>query len=223
MTSVTAPYRSPSPARMWRQWLSILTLGASTLALDFALAAPSAAWPATPQSTTFTWSDERPDKGRTTTMDRDSLGVTTRLGDAALPRPPAELVRAWLQDRAKDAVADHPVTLLSFEVEIFEAAAGNRSLYSAKPSMIVIVPDVLGTLAGNAIARLIGERSTNSLVSSRIEVSIAGRKIVGMSRETISGRLSPPELEQVIRASLDDLAQEARDLAPVGEAITKPE
>lgn len=198
---------------MHRRHLSacLLIAFASPVGVDVAIAAPSrslATEPATPDATSFAWSDERPDKGRPTTMEADSLGVTTRVGDAALPRPPPDLVRAWLQHGTRDGLAGKPVALLAFEVEFFEAAPGNRSLAHNTPSATVMTPNLLATIASNALIKLINARSVNTLVSSRIEATVAGRKIVGMSRETIKGRLTQDEVDQVIRASLDDLRAE---------------
>lgn len=191
----------------------LLTAFAASAVMSSHAATPApASVPATPEATSFQWSDERPEKDRASTMDRDTLGVTTRMGDAALPRPPADLVRAWLQDRAGSALSGKTVTLSGFEVEVFEAAAGNRSLFGPAPKPIVITPDILGSLAGNLIVRLIGERSTNTLVSSRIEAIVDGRKIVGLSRETVSRRLVPADMDQVIQASLEDLCAEALNL-----------
>lgn len=177
---------------------------------------PAIRVPATHAVLSFEFADLRAQKPARTLEERDSLGTTTDLGEDAYVRPSATLVTAWLQDRVGAALAGKRVELTAFSAQVFEPAAGNTGLGPARAPMPAAqgagASVVLGNALGVAIIEAIARRSTSTLVSARIEARVNGELVVGVSRQSLKGRISKEDIYQVIHEALDDLCVEAARL-----------
>lgn len=192
----------------------LLVLALLLAGCQSAPARPRVAEPGAPNALSFGFLDARSHVQVHTVQDRDSLGTTTVLGEDAYPRPPEALVRAWLQDRSGLELAGRQVVLDEFSATVFEPAPGNSSLAGRPAPVPEVAGTKLSTIAANAIAKSILEtiarRSTLTLVSARVEVTIDGTKVVGMSRESLKGSITTDDIYQVIFQALEDLSADAK-------------
>ncbi|EGJ11846.1 hypothetical protein [Rubrivivax benzoatilyticus] len=173
---------------------------------------------APPEATalSFAFVDARSQLRLVTTQEQDSLGTTVFFGDDAFTRPPSVLVGSWLQDRAGTALAGKRVELKELKVQVFQPAAGNSSLASG-PAPLPMAVDaagsgksaVVGSLLAPVVIDYIARRSRSSLVSARIEATVDGVPVVGLSRQSLTGHIAGDDIHQVLFEALDDLSRDA--------------
>ncbi|MCC9598441.1 MULTISPECIES: hypothetical protein [unclassified Rubrivivax] len=173
---------------------------------------------APPEATalSFAFVDARSQLRLVTTQEQDSLGTTVFFGDDAFTRPPSVLVGNWLQDRAGTALAGKRVELKELKVQVFQPAAGNSSLASG-PAPLPMPVDaagsgrsaVVGSLLAPVVIDYIARRSRSSLVSARIEATVDGVPVVGLSRQSLTGHIAGDDIHQVLFEALDDLSRDA--------------
>ncbi|WP_291009430.1 hypothetical protein [Hydrogenophaga sp.] len=169
----------------------------------------------------FNWVDQRSAEEKQTRLD-PSVGSGNQLfilGDDKVSPPPADLMRAWLQQTAGNRLSGRSVSLDKFELRIFDPSVSvdQERLFTASAS----VPGglIAAPLAGAFIYGI--EKMRREIgVYTNIHIAINGTAIFAQGERKYRGSVSEKEIAQSVQVALDDLASKIEIHLPTLEPAT---
>jgi hypothetical protein len=163
-----------------------------------------------PESTSFSFRDERPSVEKHSRQDRNLLGTTLFFGDDNLTPAGPELLKAALESRLHANLHGKTVSLDEFTVYVYDSAApfGSDRLHGASslPSGYAAAP-LAGLISG------IDKVRSDKIVRVRIKGSIDLTRFSTNTADTYRGRVTEQNIRTTLSKALDAAASEVERVA----------
>lgn len=163
-----------------------------------------------PESTSFSFRDERPTVEKHSRKDRSLLGTTLFFGDDNLTPAGPELLKAALESRLHASLRGKTVSLNEFTVYVYDSAApfGSERLHGAAslPSGYAAAP-FAGLISG------IDKVRSDKIVRVRIKGDVDLIRFSTNTADTYRGRVTEQNIQATLSKALDAAVSEVEHAA----------